>query len=184
MRSRVVSDDVRQYGSRSEHEVRSTLLELTRDFVLAAGRVAGVQRIAMLGSLLTDKPRPKDTDVLVTVGDDVDLSRLARLARRLKGLTQSRLNSGADVFLADSKGVYLGRICSYRECHPRALCRARHCSAVPHLNDDFDVVRLQPDLLAAPPLELHPAIVARVTLPDDVRQILVASVAMVSHNDA
>jgi predicted nucleotidyltransferase len=155
--------------------VRVTLLELTRDFVLAACRVPGVRRIAMLGSLLTDKPRPKDTDVLVMIAHDIDLTRLARLGRRLKGLAQSRLNSGADVFLADTTGAYIGRVCSYRECHPRVLCRARHCGAVPHLNDDLDVVHLEAGLVAAPPLELHPAVVARATVPADVQHILVES---------
>ena len=184
MRSRVISDDARQYGPRSAHDVRSTLLELTRDVVLAACRVPGVQRIAMLGSLLTDKPRPKDTDLLVTVSDNVDLSRLARLGRRLKGSAQSRLNSGADVFLADTAGAYIGRVCSYRECHPRVLCHARHCGAIPHLNDDLDAVHLKAELVAAPPLELHPAIVARAALPADVQEILVAGLVARSLNDA
>jgi hypothetical protein len=172
VRSRVHSEDHRQYGPRSSNEVRSILLELARDFLLAARQVPGVQRIAMLGSLLTEKPRPKDADVLVTVADDADLTRLARLGRRLKGTAQARLNSGADVFLADAQGAYIGRVCHYRECHPRVLCRARHCGAVPHLADDLDVVSLSADVVANPPLELFPNVVARIALPVDVRHIL------------
>ena len=174
MRSRVISGDDRQYGPRSSDDVRATLLALARDFLLAAGRVPGVRRIAMLGSLLTEKPRPKDVDLLVTVADDADLTRLAQLGRRLKGTAQARLNSGADIFLADATGAYIGRICHYRECHPRVLCRARHCGAVPHLADDLDIVSLDSDLVARPPLELFPTIVARIALPVDVQRILLA----------
>jgi hypothetical protein len=176
MSSRHLSEDARQYGARSSGEIRSTLLEFTREFVLAARRISGVRRIAILGSLLTPKPRPKDADVLVTIDDTVNLDSLAKLGRRLSGSAQAKLNSGADVFLADSGGAYLGRICHYRECHPRVLCRARHCGAVPHLADDLDMVALPPTLIAAPPLELFPTIVVRMPLPDDVRRILLGGV--------
>jgi predicted nucleotidyltransferase len=174
MKSRTRPPDEWQYGSRSSAEVRGTLLELTRDFVLSARRTDRVHRIAVLGSLLTDKARPKDADVLVTIPADSELTQLARLGRRLKGSAQARLNSGADIFLADPSGRYLGRVCHYRECHPRVLCRARHCGAVPHLADDLDLVDLPRDLILAPPLELFPHVVARVELPDDVERLLVA----------
>ena len=52
----------------------------------------GVQRIALVGSLATGKQQPKDADVLVTVGDDADLTPLATAGRRLKGHAQSRLS--------------------------------------------------------------------------------------------
>lgn len=172
MRPRHVDGDTRQYGQRSATEIRSTLLALTREFVLAARTLAGVRRIAMLGSLLSSKPRPKDADVLVTIDGTVNLTALAQLGRRLKGSAQAKLNSGADVFLVDPAGAYLGRVCHYRECHPRVLCRARHCGAVPHVADDLDVITLSPVLIAAPPLELFPAVVARIPLPDDVATIL------------
>src|ERR1043166_2112882 len=174
MRSRAVPDDVWQYGQHSVVEVRTTLLDLTREFVLGARRTPGVLRIAILGSLLTTKPRPKDVDVLVTIADGLDLGGLARLGRRLKGSAQAKLNSGADVFLADSSGRYLGRVCHYRECRPRVLCHARHCGAIAHLADDLDVVELSTEVLAAPPLELFPEIVARVAVPDDVARLLIA----------
>jgi len=109
MSSRHLADDVRQYGPRSSSEVRSTLLALTSDFVRAARGVPGVQRIAMIGSLLTAKPRPKDADVLVTLAAEANLGALAKVARRLKGSAQSKINSGADVFLANSGNIYLGR---------------------------------------------------------------------------
>ena len=126
----------------------------------------------MLGSLLTHKPRPKDTDLLITIDDDVRLAALARLGRRLKGSAQAKLNAGADIFLANRACAYLGRICPYRECHQRVLCHARHCGAVPHLADDLDLVTVDAALIARPPLELFPAVVARVPLPEDLSRIL------------
>jgi hypothetical protein len=46
---------------------------------------------------------------------------------------------------------------------------------VPHLSDDLDVVSLSTDLIAAPPIELWPRVVARVVVPDDVEQLLLAA---------
>ena len=128
----------------------------------------------MLGSILTTKPRPKDVDVLVTVTPMVDLPRLAKLGRRLKGSAQARLNSGADVFLADEMGRYLGRICHYRQCHPRVLCHAKHCGAVQHLADDLDAVCLDTTLIATPPVQLWPEVVTRLSVPEDVERLLLA----------
>ncbi len=172
MSLRAESSEYRQYGDRTSLEVRSTLLELTRDFLRAARQLAGVDRIALFGSVLTEKARPKDVDVLVSVNERVDLAALARLGRRLKGTAQARINSGADVFLADARGEYLGRVCRYRECHPRVLCRARNCGARPHVTDDFDVVQLKPELIAAPPLQLFPTIISHRAIPVDVEFLL------------
>jgi hypothetical protein len=154
-------------------EPRPALLAAVRAFVQAAAGCAGVQRIALVGSLATDKPVPKDADVLVTIDAAMDLTALARAGRRLKGQAQT-INLGADIFLADQDGCYLGRICHYRECHPRVLCRARHCGRRQHLNDDLDVVTLSQDLLAAPPVDLWPTIVRRLALPPDVEASLLA----------
>ena len=68
--------------------------------------MSGVRRIAVLGSIVTTKPNPKDIDVLVVVADDADLTLLATCARRLQGQAQS-FNRGADVFLADEQGTYM-----------------------------------------------------------------------------
>jgi len=173
-RQREVPADEWQYRERSSVEVRTTLLTLTLEFVRGARECPGVARIALLGSVVTRKPRPKDVDVLVIATPDLDLPRLAKLGRRLKGSAQARLNSGADVFLADSTDGYLGRICHYRECHPRVLCRARHCGTVPHLADDLDVISLSAELIAMPPIELSPEVVVRVDVPVDVEQLLLA----------
>ncbi|MDB5501923.1 MAG: hypothetical protein JWR89_1825 [Tardiphaga sp.] len=155
-------------------EPRPVLLHAVREFVQAAAQCAGVHQIALVGSLATDKPVPKDADVLVTIDHAMDLGRLATAGRRLKGQAQT-INLGADIFLADPDGRYIGRICGYRECHTRALCYAQHCGGRSHLNDDLHVVALSPELVAAPPLELWPNIVARNVLPRAVETILLSS---------
>jgi hypothetical protein len=142
-------------------------------FVLEARICQGVLRIALIGSLTTAKPLPKDADVLVTIEDGLDLGPLARAARRLKGTAQ-QMNLGADIFLANAQGRYVGRICHYRECHPRVACGAQHCCRQAHLNDDFHVVTLAPVLIASPPVELWPEICRRLPVPGDVEELLLA----------
>ena len=69
-------------------------------------------------------------------------------------------------------GRYLGRICHYRECHPRVLCRAQHCGQQNHLNDDLHIVTLSHELIASPPVELWPKVVRRLSVPADVEEAL------------
>ena len=142
-------------------------------FVRAARSTPGVLRIALLGSLATDKPVPKDADVLVTIDTAIDLGPLARFGRRLQGTAQT-INLGADIFLADAAGRYMGRICHYRECHPRVACRALSCSLRQHLNDDLQIVTLSPTLVGAPPIDPWPRIVARCAVPADTQALLVS----------
>ena len=82
---------------------RQQLLDGLRRFVVSVREIPGVRRIAILGSIVTDKPDPKDIDLLVVVADDADLAPVATCARRLQGHAQS-FNRGADVFLADERG--------------------------------------------------------------------------------
>ena len=140
-------------------------------FVQTARTCPGVLRIALLGSLATTKAIPKDADVLVTIDHTMDLADLARAGRRLQGSAQT-INLGADIFLADATGRYLGRICHYRECRPRVRCLAQHCGHREHLNDDLHVVTLQRELIAAPPIDLWPNVVRRRTAPPDVEALL------------
>ena len=149
---------------------RRPLLLAALAFVRAARNCPGVQRISLLGSILTTKPIPKDIDVLVTIDATMDLATLARSGRRLMGQAQT-INLGADVFLADTTGRYLGRICHYRECHPRVLCHAQHCGQ-DHLNDDLHIVTLSRDLIASPPVELWPKVIRRLSVPTDVEEEL------------
>jgi hypothetical protein len=142
-------------------EPRAPLLHAVLRFVLDARACQGVLRIALIGSLTTPKPLPKDADVLVTIEHGLNLGALATVARRLKGTAQ-QMNLGADIFLAGAQGRYVGRTCPYRECHPRVACRARHCGRREHLNDDLQVITLTRALIAAPPVELWPEIRRRV----------------------
>jgi hypothetical protein len=157
--------------SSSVAEPRRRLLLAVFAFVRFARDCPGVQRISLLGSILTAKAIPKDVDVLVTIDAAMDLTRLAHSGRRLMGRAQT-INLGADIFLADTTGRYLGRICHYRECHPRVLCHAQHCGQRDHLNDDLHIVTLSQELIASPPLELWPKVIRRLSVPADVEEAL------------
>jgi hypothetical protein len=76
-------------------------------------------------------------------------------------------------------GSYLGRICQYRECHPRVACLAQHCGRRAHLNDDLHVVRLSKELFAAPPIDLWPDVVPRLKVPPDVEALLLTELERV-----
>lgn len=153
--------------------LRSFLLDGILQFTRQVSRLPGVLRIALIGSLATPKPNPKDADVLVTVEPLTDLTDLARLSRQLKGRAQTR-NSGADIFLAHPAPQYIGRICSWRECRPglRLSCRARHCGRQEFLSDDLQAVKLDIALLVRPPVELWPAVLAHQDVPADVTEHL------------
>jgi hypothetical protein len=159
-------------------EPRRPLLLAVRSFVQAARDCRGVRRIALLGSLTTIKAIPKDADVLVTIDGVMELAELARAGRQLQGFAQS-MNLGADIFLADDRGCYIGRICHYRKCFPRAACHAQNCGHREHLNDDLQVVTLANELIAAPPVILWPNVVRRVTVPSDVEELLLTKLERV-----
>ena len=134
-----------------------------------------MKRIALIGSLTTSEPSPKDIDLLVTVTDDMDLAPLAKAARQLNGRAmQTGRSRGGDVFLADLGGNYLGRTCPWKECGPgiRQSCDALHCGQRHYLHDDLRAIKLQSALIQAPPIELWPAVVARVEVPADVEEVL------------
>ena len=168
----------------TESPIRDFLLSEVRRFVERACTCPGVQRIALVGSLARDKDDPKDADVLVTVEDGADLTSLATAGRGLKGRAQSR-NKGADIFLADPAGRYIGRTCHWRECRPgiRVACDARHCGRRAFLHDDLAAVTLDTALVKAPPLELWPRVVRRVELPGDVETQLVRPIEALCKQD-
>jgi Uncharacterised protein family (UPF0158) len=152
--------------ARKRQELIANVLSAVQDM----RELPGVLRIALIGSLTTDRPDPKDADVLVTVSDDVDLSSLARFARRVQGRAQ-QLNRGADVFLLDANGRYLGRTCRWKDCRPgvRQSCDALHCGQRPFLHDDLQTITLANDVTANPPIVLWPRITARLPVPEDIR---------------
>lgn len=154
-------------------EIRHTLLSAALIFTRNAAQLPGITRIALLGSITTSKADPKDVDVLVTVTDEMDLTPLATLSRKLLGKTQA-INHGTDVFLAGQNHTYLGRICLWKVCAfgIRQRCDAQHCGRRTYLHDDLQVVRLACSLIAEPPVELWPQVIARVAVPEDVETIL------------
>lgn len=154
---------------------RAGLLDGLQRFVSGARSVAGVRKIALVGSIVTAKLNPKDIDLLVVVTDDADLTRLAMHARRLQGHAQS-LNRGADVFLASERGDYIGRICRWKDCRPgiRQSCDAQHCGRRPHLHDDLGALTLSKSVIAAPPVTLWPAVERCGRLPPDLEAVVTA----------
>ena len=154
---------------------RRQLLDGLRRFVASVRGIAGVRRIALLGSIVTTKVDPKDIDVLVVVTGDADLSQLATAARRLQGQAQG-FNRGADVFLADERGTYIGRTCHWKDCRPgvRQSCDALHCGHRPFLHDDLDAITLNVTLVLSPPVTLWPFVQRRGVLPPDVEEVVAA----------
>lgn len=152
--------------------MREQLLSYLPWFVSEATKLSGIRRVALLGSITTNKQNPKDIDFLVVVDDDVDLEPLARLGRKIKVRAQ-QTNRGADIFLADAKGTYIGRTCSWKECRPgiRRSCDALNCGKQPYLHDDLETVSLS-DATVRAALELWPSVEQRVGLPEDLKRTL------------
>ncbi len=150
---------------------RPRLIELALTFAQAARKLPGVQRIALIGSITTDKPEPKDLDLLATIADDLDLTELATLSRRMSGQA-GQFSRSAETFLADPRGRYIGRICKWKRCEPgaRMACEAQHCARRHYLNDDLQSVKLPDAQIAAPPIELWPKVVRRINVPQDVEE--------------
>ncbi len=156
--------------------IRPHLLTGVLRFVQAARQIDGVLQIALIGSLTTNKPDPKDADLLVKVADDADLVPLAAAGRKLKGYAQQQ-NRGADIFLCSAEGIYLGRICHWKVCRPgvRLRCDAQHCGQRPFLHDDLQAITLPWQTIAAPLLVLWPQVRAHGTVPEDVERLLLNS---------
>jgi predicted nucleotidyltransferase len=154
---------------------RQQLLDGLGRFVASVRGMPGVRRIAVLGSIVTTKPNPKDIDVLVVVADDADLARLAKCSRRLQGYAQG-FNRGADVFLADERGTYIGRTCRWKDCRPgvRQACDALHCGRRPFLHDDLDAIRLNTNVVLSPPVTVWPFVERRIELPTDIEEVVAA----------
>ena len=155
-------------------ELRKIMFAEVRRFVRFARDISGVQRIALIGSLASDKEFPKDIDMLVTIADDCDLTQLARLGRELAGHMAAH-TSGADVFLSSSSGEYLGRTCSWKKCAPgvRASCDAQSCGRRHYLHDDFESIRLSEKIVQHPPVILWPEITLAPKTPADVHELLI-----------
>ena len=105
-------------------DLRTMMFAEVRRFVRLARDLPGVLRIALIGSLATDKEFPKDIDMLVTVSDDCDLAPLAQLGRQLTGHMLAH-QAGADVFLAGPGGQLPGTNLPVERMRPQRPRRLR-----------------------------------------------------------
>lgn len=162
-----------RYADPIDPAVRAFLIAEAFRFIDAICAMPGIERIALVGSLTTDKLDPKDADLLVTVANDLDLTALATESRRLKGRAQTK-NRGADIFLANPAGKYIGRICHWRECRPgiRMSCDAQHCGKRTYLHDDLDSVNLSSQLVTNPPIQIWPRVAYGGKVPADLMLFL------------
>jgi hypothetical protein len=149
------------------HDARRHLLAGAAAFVNRVKQIKGVTRIALIGSITTPKRSPNNINMLLTIASEDIVPDIAVAGRKLKGHAH-QLNRGADIFLADPTGRYLGRTCPWRECGPgiRSRCQAQHCGG--HLYDDLHVLTLKHDTIATPPIEIWPKVVLRGDVPKDV----------------
>ena len=154
-------------------EPRRALLLAVCSFVRAARICPGVLRIALMGSLVTNKPIPKDADVLVTIDDTTDLTGLARAASAPQGVCSNhqpsslmRLGVTSDAFASIASAI--------RAWHASpSIADAAPTSTMTH------VVTLSKELLAAPPIDLWPDVVPRVKVPPDVEALLLTELERV-----
>ena len=152
--------------------MREQLLSHLPWFVSAVTRIPGIRRIALLGSITTNKQNPKDIDFLIEVEDEADLGPLARLGRKLKGRAQ-QMNRGADIFLTNPQGHYIGRTCSWKECRPgkRVSCDALNCGQRHFLHDDLSTIMLSDETVQSA-FEVWPTLERRSGLPEDLERAL------------
>jgi hypothetical protein len=94
------------------------------------------------------------------------------------------LGRGGEVFLIDAQNTYLGRICPWKECAPGIRLRydALHCGQRAYVHDDPEAIQLKSSLIAAPPLVLWPEVQARIAMPRDIEQGLIAVLATQNGN--
>jgi hypothetical protein len=97
---------------------------------------------------------------------------LARLGRKLQGRTQ-QIDHGADIFLANVRGGYIGRTCHWKECRPgiRVDCDALNCGKRHYLHDDLKTISLSEEVIRTS-LELWPALERREGTPMDLAAVI------------
>jgi len=158
-------------------EYRQNLIKLVLNFVISCKEIDGVDRISIIGSLISSKVKPKDVDLLITISDDLDLTHLAKISRRLQGKS-GELTGGADIFLANKDNEYLGRICIWKDCRPgvRMSCDAENCGGRKYLHDDLGVIKISKEVIEGPSLILYPNLVRNAPVPEDVEEGLIKKI--------
>jgi len=159
------------------NQYRKNLIQLVYEFIISCKKIEAIQRIAIIGSLLSENEKPKDVDLLLTIPDDLELSGLARISRTLQGKSGS-LGGGADVFLANLNNEYIGRICIWKDCRfgVRMRCDANNCGKRKYLHDDLNTITLKKELIDNPPLIIFPNIIRNVFIPLDVEEGLLKNI--------
>ena len=126
---------------------------------------------------VTNKPIPKDADVLVTIDDTTDLTGLARAGRRLKGLLKPSTlapTSSSLMRLGVTSDAFASIASAIRAWHASpSIADAAPTSTMTH------VVTLSKELLAAPPIDLWPDVVRRLKVPPDVDALLLTELERV-----
>ncbi len=150
---------------------RAILISEGVKFFERAKTTRGVSRVALIGSILTEKESPKDIDFLLTVSADADYRQIAYIGRKLKGALQAQ-NLGADIFLANPEHEYIGRTCSHRECHYRAGCGGLNCRPNSWIKTDLHLIKLDRGLVARPPLTIWPSVESLTELPSDMETMV------------
>lgn len=157
-------------------EYRTQLLELAKDYILLAKTIDGVNQISLIGSLLTNKIKPKDIDILCCIEDSLDLKDFAKISRRLQGKAGS-IGGGADIFLSNNNNEYIGRICIWKQCRPgiRQSCDALNCGKREYLHDDLQVITIPKEVIEKPPLVIYPEVIINTVIPEDIEEILLST---------
>ena len=159
------------------NKYRENLIRFAFEFYISCLKINEIKRIALVGSILTQKEKPKDVDLLLTIPDDLDLTRLAMISRRLQGKAGG-ISGGADIFLTNEEMEYIGRICEWKDCRPgiRVRCDALNCGKREYLHDDLSTVKLKKELIENPPLVLFPSLILNVSVPIDVEEGLLKKI--------
>ena len=150
---------------------RSVLLDCTVWFVEEIIRIDGIIRVALIGSICTNKRNINDIDILITIRDGMDITRIATQKRKLQGRIQ-RGSLGADVFLAEN-GKYIGRPCNYKKPWVRVVCASNNNTCDldrPFLCDTSRNIRLSNTVINDPPIILWPEATANITIPHDIKK--------------
>jgi len=151
---------------------RGALLLAAKWFFNRATKLESVTRIALIGSICTDKKNPKDIDILLTIAPAADIAPISKLKRQMSGRIQRGL-LGADIFLAE-EGSYIGRPCRFREPHPRVGCAqdGLRCDFNrPFLCDTSCSFELKKEVITSPPIILYPRLLTAGKIPADVQAV-------------
>jgi len=170
---RVDNDTVETPPQRLNRDTdRGALLLAAQWFFNRAIKLESITRIALIGSICTDKQHPKDIDILLTIKPDADISSISKLKRQMSGRSQRGL-LGADIFLME-EGSYIGRPCRFREPHPRVGCAqdGLRCDFDrPFLCDTSNSFELKNEVITSPPIILYPRLLAARKIPADIQAV-------------